>query len=60
VEKPRATLGHDAGLKKFDGSSEASTKDSLDVVSSQQILEWKLKFEKDVIADQDFYLVTTG
>jgi hypothetical protein len=39
LEKPGTTLRHEAGLKKFDGSSEASTKDSLDVVSSQQILD---------------------
>ena len=33
-------LGHKAGIDKFDGYSEAWTKQSLNVTSIKQILDW--------------------
>ena len=38
--KRGAILGHKAGIKKFDGYSEAWTKESLKVTSIKQILDW--------------------
>jgi hypothetical protein len=40
LEKRGAILGHKAGIKKFDGYSEAWTKASLNVKSIKQILDW--------------------
>ena len=40
LEKRGAILGHKAGIKKFDGYSEAWTKASLNVTSIKQILDW--------------------
>jgi hypothetical protein len=40
VERRGAILGHKAGIEKFDGYSEAWTKDSLDVSSFKQLLDW--------------------
>ena len=40
LEKRGAILGHKAGIEKFDGYSEAWTKQSLNVTSIKQILEW--------------------
>jgi len=40
LEKRGAILGHKAGVKKFDGYSEAWTKSSLHVTSIKQILDW--------------------
>jgi hypothetical protein len=40
VERRGAVLGHKAGIEKFDGYSEAWTKDSLPVDSFKQLLDW--------------------
>jgi hypothetical protein len=40
LTKRGAVLGHNAGIEKFDGYSEAWTKDSLTVISVKQILDW--------------------
>ncbi len=40
LEKRGAILGHKAGIDKFDGYSEAWTKESLNVSSIKQILDW--------------------
>ena len=40
VERRGAVLGHKAQIEKFDGYSEAWTKDSLSVSSFKQILDW--------------------
>jgi len=40
LEKRGAILGHKAGIEKFDGYTEAWTKQSLNVTSIKQILEW--------------------
>ena len=40
LEKRGAILGHKAGIDKFDGYSEAWTKDSLKVSSLKQLLDW--------------------
>ena len=40
LEKRGAVLGHKAGIEKFDGYSEAWTKQSLNVTSIKQILDW--------------------
>jgi tRNA(Arg) A34 adenosine deaminase TadA len=40
VERRGAILGHKAGIEKFDGYSEAWTKDSLEVSSFKQLLDW--------------------
>ena len=40
VERRGAILGHKAGIEKFDGYSEAWTKDSLTVSSFKQLLGW--------------------
>jgi hypothetical protein len=40
IEKRGAVLGHKAKIKKFDGYSEAWTKDSLRVDSIRQLLDW--------------------
>ena len=40
VERRGAVLGHKADIKKFDGYSEAWTKDSLKVTSIKQLLDW--------------------
>ena len=46
LEKRGAILGHKAGIKKFDGYSEAWTKQSLNVTSIKQILDWV--YEDDI------------
>lgn len=40
VERRGAVLGHKAQVEKFDGYSEAWTKDSLEVPSLKQLLDW--------------------
>jgi hypothetical protein len=40
VERRGAVLGHKAEIEKFDGYSEAWTKDSLTVASFKQLLDW--------------------
>ena len=40
VERRGAVLGHKAQIEKFDGYSEAWTKDSLSVTSFKQLLDW--------------------
>jgi hypothetical protein len=40
VERRGAVLGHKADIEKFDGYSEAWTKDSLPVASFKQLLDW--------------------
>ena len=40
LAKRGAVLGHNAGIEKFDGYSEAWTKDSLTVTSVKQLLDW--------------------
>jgi hypothetical protein len=40
VERRGAVLGHKAAIEKFDGYSEAWTKDSLPVTSFKQLLDW--------------------
>ena len=40
VERRGAILGHKAEIEKFDGYSEAWTKDSLSVTSFKQLLDW--------------------
>ena len=40
VERRGAVLGHKAQIEKFDGYSEAWTKDSLTVTSFKQLLDW--------------------
>ncbi len=40
LEKRGAILGHKAGIEKFDGYSEAWTKESLKVTSIKQLLDW--------------------
>ena len=40
VERRGAVLGHKAQIEKFDGYSEAWTKDSLSVSSFKQLLDW--------------------
>ncbi len=40
LEKRGARLGHKIGIDKFDGYSEAWTKESLNVTSIKQILDW--------------------
>jgi len=40
LEKRGAVLGHKADIEKFDGYSEAWTKNSLNVTSIEQILDW--------------------
>ena len=40
LEKRGAVLGHKAGIEKFDGYTEAWTKQSLTVTSIKQILDW--------------------
>jgi hypothetical protein len=40
LEKRGAVLGHKAGVEKFDGYTEAWTKESLKVTSIKQILDW--------------------
>ena len=40
VERRGAVLGHKAQIEKFDGYSEAWTKDSLLVSSFKQLLDW--------------------
>ena len=40
VERRGAVLGHKAQIEKFDGYSEAWTKDSLPVASFKQLLDW--------------------
>jgi hypothetical protein len=40
LEKRGAILGHKAGIEKFDGYSEAWTKESLKVASIKQLLDW--------------------
>ena len=46
LQKRGAILGHKAGIKKFDGYSEAWTKTSLTVGSLKQILDWVYEDEE--------------
>ena len=46
VEHRGAVLGHKAEIEKFDGYSEAWTKDSLSVTSFKQLLDWVYEDDK--------------
>jgi hypothetical protein len=46
IERRGAVLGHKAGIVKFDGYSEAWTKDSLKVSSFKQLLNWVYEDDK--------------
>jgi len=46
IERRGAVLGHKAQIEKFDGYSEAWTKDSLAVTSFKQILDWVYEDDK--------------
>ncbi len=46
VERRGAVLGHRAGIKRFDGYSEAWTKDSLQVSGLKQLLDWVYEDDK--------------
>ena len=48
IEKRGAVFGHKAGIKKFDGYSEAWTKPSLNVTSIKQLLDWVYEDEGSV------------
>jgi plastocyanin len=47
VERRGAVLGHKAEIEKFDGYSEAWTKDSLSVTSFKQLLDWVYEDDKN-------------
>ena len=48
VERRGAVLGHKADIKKFDGYSEAWTKDSLKVTSIKQLLDWVYEDDRTI------------
>ncbi len=48
VERRGAVLGHKADIEKFDGYSEAWTKDSLSVTSFKQLLDWVYQDDENV------------
>ena len=49
VERRGALLGHKAEIEKFDGYSEAWTKDSLPVTSFKQLLDWVYEDDKNIV-----------
>ena len=49
VERRGAVLGHKAQIEKFDGYSEAWTKDSLTVASFKQLLDWVYEDDKNIV-----------
>ena len=49
VERRGAVLGHKAKIEKFDGYSEAWTKDSLTVTSFKQLLDWVYEDDEALI-----------
>jgi hypothetical protein len=49
VERRGAVLGHKAEIEKFDGYSEAWTKDSLTVTSFKQLLGWVYEDDKTIV-----------
>ena len=49
VEHRGAVLGHKAQIEKFDGYSEAWTKDSLTVTSFKQLLDWVYEDDKNFV-----------
>jgi hypothetical protein len=50
VERRGAILGHKAQIEKFDGYSEAWTKDSLTVTSFKQLLDWVYEDERNIMS----------
>ena len=48
VERRGAVLGHKADIEKFDGYSEAWTKDSLKVTSIKQLLDWVYEDDRTI------------
>ncbi len=53
LEKRGAILGHNAGIEKFDGYTEAWTKKSLNVTSIKQILDWVYEDDGASVVDTD-------
>ena len=49
VERRGAVLGHKAEIEKFDGYSEAWTKDSLTVNGFKQLLDWVYEDDKNIV-----------
>ena len=49
VERRGAVLGHKAEIEKFDGYSEAWTKDSLTVTSFKQLLDWVYEDDQNIV-----------
>jgi hypothetical protein len=49
VERRGGVLGHKAEIEKFDGYSEAWTKDSLTVTSFKQLLGWVYEDDKTIV-----------
>jgi hypothetical protein len=49
VERRGAVLGHKAEIEKFDGYSEAWTKDSLTVTSFKQLLDWVYEDDQNIL-----------
>ena len=50
IERRGAVLGHKAQIEKFDGYSEAWTKDSLTVTSFKQLLDWVYEDERNIMS----------
>ena len=50
VERRGAVLGHKAKIEKFDGYSEAWTKDSLSVTSFKQLLDWVYEDDENIMS----------
>ena len=50
VERRGALLGHKAHIEKFDGYSEAWTKDSLPVTSFKQLLDWVYEDDENIVS----------
>jgi plastocyanin len=50
VERRGALLGHKAHIEKFDGYSEAWTKDSLSVTSFKQLLDWVYQDDENIVS----------
>jgi Zn finger protein HypA/HybF involved in hydrogenase expression len=48
VERRGAVLGHKAEIEKFDGYSEAWTKDSLSVTNFKQLLDWVYEDDQNI------------
>jgi hypothetical protein len=53
VERRGAILGHKAGILKFDGYSEAWTKDWLRVSGFKQLLDWVYEDDQSTILIRD-------